>query len=169
MTPELKISCEVVFQEHKTSGHPITWNKNVFRERMSMGLVEMAKETLVQKKIIYFPKPTKRSITVLNPIVAAATTFEEAVAMAQSKTSFVATEKVKQPVYTATSVSGFNGYADKHKPQLIKNTGNTVNIVVEEKWYLKPLFYYVVWPVCALIASILIAYLMSQGVEMMYR
>ena len=78
MTPELRTSCELVFQEHKSSSL-ITWNKDAFRGRMSIGLSEMAKATLLQKNIIYFPKPTKKTITVLNPEVAGASSFEEAV------------------------------------------------------------------------------------------
>ena len=37
MTPELKIACEVVFQEHKTSSYPVTWNRDAFRGRLSTG------------------------------------------------------------------------------------------------------------------------------------
>ena len=32
MTPELKIACEIVFQEHKVSIHPIKWNRIYFAD-----------------------------------------------------------------------------------------------------------------------------------------
>ena len=54
MTPELKNACEVVFQGHKTSVKPITWNKDAFRGRLPFGLSAMAKEILVSKNIICF-------------------------------------------------------------------------------------------------------------------
>ena len=65
MTPELKTACEVVFQEHKTSAYPVTWNRDAFRGRLSTGLTEMAKDTLLRKNIIYYPNPTKKINTIL--------------------------------------------------------------------------------------------------------
>ena len=78
MTPELKTACELIFQEHKTSAYPVTWNRDAFRGRISTGICEMAKDTLLRKNIIYYPNPAKKVITVINPAVSAADTFEEA-------------------------------------------------------------------------------------------
>ena len=169
MTPELRISCEVVFQEHKTSAIPISWKKDAFRGRMSIGLCAMAKETLVEKKIIYFPKKDRKTITLLNPVVANAANFEEAVEMIQNKVSFAVPSKTEEPAYIETAVSSTTSYADKRLYQLVKNTGTQQAAIVEEKWYLKPLFFYFIWPISSLVISVLIAYLLSASVEMMYR
>ena len=168
MTPELMISCEVVFQEHKTSTHPIAWNKDAFRGRMSIGLCEMAKETLVQKKVIYFPKPAKRTMTLLNPVVATAETFEDAVAMIQNNPPSVTTS-IEQPRYTEASVSGFTSYSHVQLSKLTSNSGNPGIAMVAERWYLRPFFVYVVWPASALVVSVLIAYAMCEWVEMAWR
>src|SRR5205085_2876162 len=84
MTPELKTACEVVFQEHKLSHDPINWKKVVFRRRISLALSDLAKETLVKAQVILFPNRTKKIVTVLNPAVAKAASFEEASAMIKS-------------------------------------------------------------------------------------
>src|SRR4029079_18559182 len=78
MTPELKKACEAVFQEHRARINGIDWKKDVFRGRISTGLSEKAKETLLSKNIIYYPNPVKKAITVLNPEVSAASTCDEA-------------------------------------------------------------------------------------------
>jgi hypothetical protein len=170
MTPELRTSCEVVFQEHKTSAYPITWNKEPFRGRMSVGLCEMAKETLVQKKIIYFPKLPRKTTTILNPVVATACSFEEAIAMIEHKTQTQTSSKIKElPVSTNTAIPEFNRYTERATAQLVNNNGTPETVITSEKWYLKPLFFYVVWPVSAAIVSVLIAHFMSVCVEMTYR
>ena len=194
MTPELRASCELVFQEHKLAASPIAWNKHVFREKMSIGLSDLAKETLVKKKILYFPKPAKKTITSLNPEVATATSFEEAIAIAESKSFELAGEPVKEKtLYDEIYSPEFMEYADpenytpakrsvkeqpkpkvkliraEHKIQLQAQPALVATTETEEKWYLKPAFYYVIWPLAAAIVSVGIAWLMSQAVEMAYR
>ena len=85
MTPELKTACELVFQEHKLSAQPIKWSSDAFRGRISFGLSEMAKETLVKKNIILWPDRSKKIFTKLNPEVATAHSFEEAEKMIETK------------------------------------------------------------------------------------
>jgi hypothetical protein len=85
MTPELKTACELVFQEHKLSAQPIKWSSDAFRGRISFGLSEMAKETLVKKNIILWPDRSKKIFTKLNPDVATAHSFEEAEKMIETK------------------------------------------------------------------------------------
>jgi hypothetical protein len=194
MTPELRASCELVFQEHKLAASPIAWNKHIFREKMSIGLSDLAKETLVKKKIIYFPKPAKKTITILNPEVATASSFEEAIAIAESKSSAIEGEPVKEKtLYDEIYSPEFLEYADPEdftpprktikeqtKPkvkeiqtqadiQLQTQSALVAATATEEKWWLKPAFYYVIWPLAAAIVSVTIAWLMSQAVEMAYR
>jgi hypothetical protein len=186
MTPELKASCELVFQEHKLAASAITWNKNVFRNRMSVGLCDLAKETLVKKNIIYFPKPAKKTITVLNPAVATATSFEEAIAIAQSETQHSnGVVKKERTLYDEIYSPEFMEYADPENPLPVRNIiieqphrkiksqpgiqTQAQPVLTAEKWHLKPVFYYVVWPLAAAVISVLIAWSMSQAVEMTYR
>jgi hypothetical protein len=166
MTPELKTSCEVIFQEHKSSADPITWNKNAFRGLMSIGLCEMAKETLIQKNVIYLPKPAKKTITLLNPVVATASTFEEAVAMIEEKIPASATTITEEPVYDEISFVGFVNHADIDEVHPMENTAT---VMVSEKWYLKPLFVYLVWPASSLVISVIIAWLMSEFLAIAFR
>jgi hypothetical protein len=192
MTPELRASCELVFQEHKLAASPIAWNKHIFREKMSIGLSDLAKETLVKKKIIFFPKPAKKTITILNPEVATATSFEEAIAIAESKSSGTEGEPVKEKtLYDEIYAPEFMEYADpdnytpakkiiKEQPkvkvilaqpniQLQTQPALVATTATAEKWYLKPVFYYVIWPLAAAVVSVAIAWSMSQAVEMAYR
>src|SRR5215510_5615586 len=100
MTPELKTACELVFQEHKLSAQPIKWTRDIFRGRISIGLSEMAKETLVKKNIILWPDKSKKVFTKLNPDVATASSFEEAEKMIETKTPAV--------TFTPAIDGGFN-------------------------------------------------------------
>jgi hypothetical protein len=186
MTPELKASCELVFQEHKLAASAITWNKNVFRNRMSFGLCDLAKETLVKKNIIYFPKPTKKTITVLNPAVATASSFEEAIAITESETQHSNGEiKKEKTLYDEIYSPEFMEYVDPEIHAPVQNTiieqsqpeiklqpgiqEQAQQVLIAEKWHLKPVFYYIVWPLTAAVVSVLVAWLMSQAVEMTYR
>jgi hypothetical protein len=159
MTPELKTACELVFQEHKTSAGPINWNKDAFRGRLSFGMSAMAKETLVSKRIIYLPNPEKKIITLLNPVVAAAASFEEAEELIQKRVPSLVTNIVDdQPAYITKHISRTGKY---NNYLLLKITGKPETAIAETKWYMKPLFYYVVLPACAAAAGALIAWLMD--------
>jgi hypothetical protein len=185
MTPELRASCELVFQEHKLAASAITWNKNVFRNRMSIGLCDLAKDTLVKKNIIYFPKPAKKTVTVLNPAVATASSFEEAIAIAQSETQQSNGElKKERTLYDEIYSPEFMEYvnpeihtpvqdvlSEQPKPNIKSQPSIQVQahqVLTAEKWHLRPVFYYVVWPLTAAVVSVLVAWLMSQAVEMAY-
>ncbi|MEI9946492.1 MAG: hypothetical protein WDN26_20005 [Chitinophagaceae bacterium] len=157
MTPELKSACEVVFQEHKTSVEPINWDKSAFRGRISFGLSAMAKETLVNKNIIYSPNPAKKIITSLNPNVASATSVEEAEKLVQNQVPFsIASKSADQPGFINNKVNRSGKYN-----HVLKVAGKPEMVTVEAKWYLKPLFYYFVWPACAAAAGALIAWLLG--------
>jgi hypothetical protein len=162
MTPELKIACEVVFQEHKLSGQPIKWDREVFHGRISIGLSEMAKMTLVKKSIIFFPDKSKKLITQLNPRVVAAASFEEAEAMIENKVPELVTGiEDDQPAYIAKNDSDFTSKPSRYSHWLLSIAGKPEMRVSEIKWYMKPLFIYLVWPVCAAAAGALILFLMS--------
>lgn len=170
MTPELKSACETVFQEHKTFTQSITWSKDAFQGRISIGLREMAKETLVSKNVIYFPNRAKKTVTVLNPAVTTATSYEQAIEMAESKI------KTYMPVVAGEedSETPIPAYEFTNEPvsstrRLIKITGQQETVVVAEKWYLRPVFYYIIWPACAAGLGVLITWLMSEWVAMSWR
>jgi hypothetical protein len=169
MTPELKNACEIVFQEHKTFSQSITWKKDAFHGRISIGLREMAKETLVSKNIIFFPNTAKKTITFLNPAVVAAASFEDAVEMAKNNEVAVLSGKYAQPVYdkVATPVMISQPVTQTHR--LIKVVGESDTIIADEKWYLKPFLFYVVWPLTAAALGAAMAWLMSEWIEMMWR
>jgi hypothetical protein len=169
MTPELKIACEVVFQEHKTS-HPISWNKDIFRGRVSIGLSEKAKETLVSKNVIYFPNRAKKAITVLNPSVAAAATFEEAVEIVQNKLTASVSDIIKeQPAYTEVEIPAFINRSATYTHRVIEYTDRPETAVVAIKWYMKPVFCYILWPLCAIVVGAGISYLMTEYIAEIFR
>jgi hypothetical protein len=183
MTPELKTACQVVFQEHKSSPYPVTWNRDAFRGRISTGLSEMAKETLIKKNIIQFPNPSKKILTVLNPAAATAATYEEAediilnkimapmsataVALkekpvaAKSRAVFVTRSVTHHPVVTLAATHG-KLEAVMPMVQMMEQV-HEGHAVHGTKWYLKPVFVYGIWPVCAAIAGGVIAYLMGSA------
>jgi hypothetical protein len=162
MTPELKKACEVVFQEHKLSNQPIKWNRDIFHGRISLGLTEKAKMTLVEKNIIFSPDKTKKIITQLNPTVAAATSFEEAEGMIENKVSTVVTRMAdEQTTYTVENVSDFTRRPAKYSHWRLSIAGKPEVPVAEIKWYMKPLFIYIVWPVCAAAAGAFILFLLG--------
>ena len=162
MTPELKTACEVVFQEHKASAQPIKWNSETFRGRISLGLSEMAKATLVRKSIIFSPNKSKKMMTLLNPAVAGAASVEEAEGMIANKTQvLVASMANDQPAYTPNNVSGFDIPHPAYSHRLLSINGESQIPVAGIRWYMKPLFYYVVWPLCAAVAGAAISFVID--------
>ena len=160
MTPELKTACEVVFQEHKTSAYPVTWNRDAFRGRLSTGLTEMAKDTLLRKNIIYYPNPTKKINTILNPDVFSAESFEEASNMVLNKIPVLSGSTIdQQGTLVADKVS--TTLSRPVTRRLVTLGGETETISAEIKWYMKPVFSYIVWPALAAVMGGAIAYFMG--------
>ena len=163
MTPELKTACEVIFQEHKLSNQ-VKWNRDAFRGQISLGLSELAKDTLVKKNILLLPDKSRKVITLLNPVVALAENFEEAEEIITTKKQPVlATVENDQSVYIANHVFG----ADRPLVSPIKNPLPTIvqgpAVAAETKWYMKPIFYYVIWPICAAVAGVLLTFLICTA------
>lgn len=182
MTPELKNACELVFQEHKTASQPVAWKRDVFRGRISTGLCEMAKETLVQKKVICFPNPTRKNLTVINPLAASASNFEEAIERvmhpeavpAETVLSAYEVQKPKEQKATYTSNgNSVTAYWSRtvNAPRLVVLTSKSeqaVQTLEQPKWYLKPVFVYVVWPLLGAIAGGAIAWLMGEAYTQLF-
>ncbi|MGZ8559565.1 MAG: hypothetical protein ACXWWC_14570 [Chitinophagaceae bacterium] len=174
MTPELKTACELVFQEHKSSAYPVTWNRDAFRGRISTGLCEMAKDTLLRKNIIFYPNPAKKIITRLNPAVIAADTFEEADYFILNKIPALAAVKEEDsrnhaPVskhvsrHVANDVSDVSPFVKRSVTHhLVTITGKTETIEVI-KWYTSPLFIYLVWPVCSAVIFWFLSYFIATA------
>ena len=162
MTPELRIACEVVFQEHKVTSQPIKWNSNTFRGRISLGLSDLAKDTLVKKNIIILPKKSKKIITLLNPAVATAASFEEAEVIIKNKLeAAIADVPDNHRMYAAQRVSAVDIPQPQHRAQQLSLSNKVKSPSAEMNWYMKPLFYYFVWPVCAAVAGAAISYLIE--------
>ena len=162
MTPELKTACEVIFQEHKGTSQPIKWNSYPFRGRISLGLSDLAKETLTKKNIIIFPKKSKKIITLLNPAVASASSFEEAEDIINNKRQVVKVESSpNEPLYASQQV--LNGSISQPKGEFhpVSIAGKPEAPSSQLKWYMRPLFYYFIWPLCAAIAGAVISYLLD--------
>lgn len=161
MTPELKTACEVVFQEHKASSYPVTWNRDAFRGRLSTGLTEMAKDTLLRKNIIYYPNPSKKINTVLNPDALNADSFEEAENMVLNKVPALSASSVDdRGTLMADKVSAFANRPVTHRLVTLTSQAEIVTIEIN-KWYMKPVFLYFVWPVLAAALGGVIAYFMG--------
>jgi hypothetical protein len=185
MTPELKTACELVFQEHKLSAQPIKWSRDAFRGRISIGLSEMAKETLVKKNIILWPDKSKKIFTKLNPDVATARSFEEAEKMIETKKPVLATMPAIEGNFNVADL-----VADLDTPRtstaftiptilttpttpipppsrsyslmkIVPLTETTETTAAEINWWMKPLYLYFVWPVCGAVVGVLISMLMN--------
>ena len=197
MTPELKTACELVFQEHKLSAQPIKWSRDAFRGRISFGLSEMAKETLVKKNIILWPDKSKKIFTKLNPDVATASSFEEAEKMIETKKPVLATmpviegnfnvadlvadlDTVKIPTVLTTStrllLQLFRIPTTPTPPpkrsyslmKIVPLTETTETTVAEVNWWMKPLYLYFVWPVCGAVVGVLISMLMNLAYHALF-
>ena len=155
MTPELKNACELVFQEHKLAAEPINWTKDAFRGRLSFGIAALAKETLEKRNIIRPRNPAKKTFTILNPVAFAAGNFEEAEEIIQNKNpvALLSTETTERQ-YVAHRVIAKNANDSDKKLNEAVSTEET-------KWWMKPIFYYVLLPVSAAIAGGLITYLLG--------
>jgi len=192
MTPELKTACELVFQEHKISAHPIKWSRDAFAGRISIGLCEMAKETLVKKNIIFWPDKSKKIFTKLNPDVATARSFEEAEKMVETKKPVLATmpatvgnynvadlvadlnipqtsNAFNTPITPITSITPTapptRSYSRMKIVPLMEATETTAT---EVKWWMKPLYLYFIWPTCGAVAGIMISMLMNLVYRMLF-
>jgi hypothetical protein len=165
MTPELMRACEVVFQEHKTTHQPVNWHKNAFHGRISIGLSEVAKETLLKNKIIRYTNQGKKNATVLHPEMAAAITFEEALIIAHENTPVMVTTTSETRRVRVIDDFEENSFIDEPEAPsltLVKVTGE-INIAANPaKWYARPLFYYIIGPTCALLLGVVIAFLLSE-------
>ncbi len=174
MTPELKKACEAVFQEHRAKINGIDWKKDVFRGRISTGLSEKAKETLLSKNIIYYPNPVKKAITLLNPEVSVASTCEEAEKVLLHEIvlspALTAAPIVAEPTIVAAKPR--RPVADnKPIPQrfvITTPTTENVTLIEREKWYLKPVLVYFVWPVFGAAAGGALAYLIGAAYDYIF-
>ncbi len=163
MTPELKNACELIFQEHKASTYPVTWNRDAFRGRISTGLCEMGKETLLRKNIIYYPNPSKKILTKLNPAVSDADSYEEAGYIILNKVpslSAAVVEDNRKQTIVAHHVPTF--VRRPVSQRLIAINGKTESIAVN-KWYMAPMFIYLLWPICAAVIFWFIAYFIGTA------
>src|SRR4030095_16545845 len=174
MTPELKKACEAVFQEHRANINGIDWKKDVFRGRISTGLSEKAKETLLSKNIIYYPNPVKKAITLLNPEVSVASTCEEdeKVCLHQIVLSppITTAPVVAEPAIVAAKTK--RPVADnKPIPQrFVISTPATENVALieKDKRDLKPVLVYFVWPVFGAAAGGGLAYLIGAAYDYLF-
>lgn len=158
MTPELKHACELVFQEHKTSKLPIDWNKDVFRGRISFHLSALAKQTLEKRNIIRTVNTHRKAFTILNPQVANANSFEEAGLLVQNKVLVSVTTEEGGRDVLSRSTSTFTGSFSRKIEERNKKQGK---IASTPGWWTKPIFYYLLWPLCAAIIGGLITYLLG--------
>jgi hypothetical protein len=198
MTPELKTACELVFQEHKLSAQPIKWSRDAFRGRISIGLSEMAKDTLVRKNIILWPDKSKKIFTKLNPDVASARSFEEAEKMIETKKPVLATmpviegnfnvadlvadlDTVKIPTVlnsatTLTTPTNFSIPTTPTPPprrsyslmKIVPRSETAETTAAEVNWWMKPLYLYFVWPVCGAVVGVLISMLMNLAYHALF-
>lgn len=160
MTPELINACELVFQQHKTSGQPIHWTKDTFQGRLSFGLSALAKQTLETRNIICSPNPSKKTITILNPAAAGATSFEEAEDMIKNKTNVLVKQvPYEQPVYIALRIKGDANTATPKHP--IKIESKTIRNPIKLNGSVKPMLYYFALLLGGVIAGGLITYLLG--------
>lgn len=163
MTPELQAACEAIFQEHKS--HPFSWNKDVFHGRISTGMLDLAKEVLIEKNIIYYQHPGKKLVTLLNPEVAKAGSFTEALGMVSGKPIvFTVAEKPLPPVIKINHQPKESPapVVQIKQPEIIREPVSETPAI---KWYLRPVFVYFIWPLLGAVVFWLIAYFISTGYD----
>ncbi len=160
MTPELTRACELIFQEHKQALQAIAWNKDPFRGRISMGLCEKAKDTLLRSHVIIVPNKSKKLQTILNPSVVGAERFQDAIELARNKVSVVIPAPAVmeyEPVRVAAMTSTNPGKVGQYIAVSYVNEKNGSRNSIAVPWYQRSVYYYVVWPTLGLLAGALIA------------
>ena len=160
MTPELTRACELIFQEHKQASQAIAWNKDPFRGRISMGLCEKAKDTLLRSNVIIVPNKSKKLQTILNPSVTGAEHFQDAIELAKHKVSIAIPapavmeyERVRVAALTSANTGKIGQYIAVSYVNDKSSNRNSITI----PWYQRSFYYYVVWPTLGLLAGALIA------------
>lgn len=167
MTPELQAACEAIFQEHKS--HPFSWNKDVFHGRISTGMLDLAKEILIEKNIIYYQHSGKKLVTLLNPELAKAASFTEALGIVSGKSIALAASpmplppdaEIKQPKAPPARVIQIKQPEQVNEPVMDDKE-------TPVKWYLRPVFVYLIWPLLAAVVFWLIAYFISNGYDALF-
>jgi len=125
-------------------------------------LIGNGKTDIGKKEYHSFTQQVKKIITLLNPAVVAAASFEEAEEIIGNKTPVLATSgQDDHTTYIADPVPDFISTGSTYSHLLLQSNGNAELAIAGIKWYLKPLFYYVVWPLCAAVAGALIAFLID--------
>ena len=165
MTPELQLACEAIFQEHKAKNNSISWGKDAFRGRISTGMLDLAKETLLSKHIIFYPNPAKKVITKLNPEIMAAHSFAEAeILVLNGKPPVLASLGIHDISSTVVSEKGHLILADKPRSSQIVDTPHDdyEPSHTKTKWYKSTIFTYLVWPLCAAVLFWFIAWLIDN-------
>ena len=165
MTPELQIACEAIFQEHKVKNNSISWNKDAFRGRISTGVLDLAKETLLNKNIIYYPNPGKKILTKLNPEIMAAHSFAEAEILVLNRKPLLTSPGIHDISSTVVSEKGDLILDNKPRPSHTMNLppdgDNNYISDNETKWSRNSLFTYLVWPLCAAVFFWFVAWFIS--------
>ncbi len=163
MTPELQKACELIFQEHKESTEPIIWNKDSFLGRLPFGLSALAKQTLEAKNIIQAVGHSKKTMTVLNPEVAAASSFEQADEWVQAKAPKLVVETTVDPLEAALFENDevFTNTNVKDIVKLLKVRGTPLAVPSKTIWWTRPVFSYFIWPFFAALGGALITFLLG--------
>lgn len=164
MTPELQLACEAIFQEHKAKNNSISWSKDAFRGRISTGMLDLAKETLLNKHIIYYPNPSKKIITKLNPEIMDAHSFAEAEVLVLNRKPVLASLGNHDISTTLVSEKGDLILSNKPRPSHIVDTppDDYEASHPKTKWYQSNVFTYLVWPLCAAALFWFIAWLIDK-------
>ena len=117
---------------------------------------------LKQKTLSVQSALQKKTITVLNPAATAAASFEEAEVMIQNKVAVLTTKKSDdKPAYITLRVAGVASADADDTNRLEKKNNKSITTSPEIKWWMKPLFNYVLLPACAIIVGVLITYLLG--------
>jgi len=165
MTPELQIACEAIFQEHKAKNNSISWSKDAFRGRISTGMLDLAKETLLSKNIIYYPNPAKKIVTKLNPELLSVNSFAEAEILVLNRKPVLTSLGIHDMSTTVVSEKGHLILGDKkNRPSQIVDTppDDFEPSHTKAKWYRSNLFTYLVWPLCAAVLFWFITWLIGN-------
>ena len=131
-------------------------------------MLDLAKEVLLEKNIIYYQNPHKKLVTLLNPEVAKAGSFTEALGMVSGKPIvFTMAEKTLPPVVKINQRTKESPapVVQIKQPEIVREpVSETTGI----KWYLRPVFVYFIWPLLGALVFWLIAYFISTGYDELF-
>lgn len=161
MSPELKATCEAIFQLHKSNDYPIRWNKEIAKSLNPNYQTALA--CMVEQRIIFRDKENGATRTHLNAEYSAVNSYKEALKILEEKNKPAPTNFSGIYAPNNSGAVAQSSGDDNETNQRVKTTPNKSDKTHKRViWYRSIVFKYIAYPVVAGLLILLIAYLIKH-------